>query len=100
MKYNRFFVTLINECRFLFNIISYICTMSQEQRLREMQNQAISTMNGLMQEVKLLSTTQIFSDNGLSDDQKREIHTVLMNTESTSESIAKATELLKQFTGK
>lgn len=77
--------------------------MSQEQQLRQLQEQMVSNAKSAMQMVNNLTTTEIFSENGLSGDQKKEVHSVftnLMNGKATPENIAKATELMKQFTGK
>jgi hypothetical protein len=77
--------------------------MSQEQQLRQMQEQMISNAKSAMQMVNNLTTTEIWSENGLSSDQKKEVHSVftdLISGKSTPESIAKATDLMKKFTGK
>jgi hypothetical protein len=77
--------------------------MSQEQRLREIQERCKADATAMLQEVNISATTEIWSDNGLSVDQKKDIHgifTDLITGKSTPEKLAKATELMKQFTGK
>jgi hypothetical protein len=76
--------------------------MSQEQQLRQMQEQMINTAKSSMQMVDNFITTGIFSENGLSSDQQKEAHSIMVELKKNAspENIAKATDLMKQFTGK
>jgi hypothetical protein len=74
--------------------------MDHEQRLIELQKQAISNANSMLNSTKSLATGLIFSDNGLNPDQKKQAHstmTHLFSGKATKEDIEKATVFMNNL---
>ena len=74
--------------------------MDHEQRLKEIQEEAVKNANSMLKNTRELATGLIFSDNGLDSDQKRQAHstmTHLFSGNATKEDISKATEFMNNL---
>jgi len=77
--------------------------MSFEDQLRRIQQEESKRIKEQMSLVSNITAQLIFSDNGLTDEEKRKTHAVfndLTSGKSNEETIRTANELIKQFSGK